>query len=96
MGCVAIAVVGAFAIPILGSGHARHERVQLEPYVITASEAPTLATALSVKGDDAAGLIWAPESGVVIEVHVGIGLRHELRPIVEGIRVDTRRVASLR
>ena len=41
------------------------------------------ALANGVKEDDAAGLVWSPEPGVVVEVHFGKGRAAELRKVVE-------------
>lgn len=47
------------------------------------------ALALNVRGDDAAGVMWSPSPGIVVEIHVGNRLRSELRPIVEGLRLSS-------
>ncbi|WP_407342175.1 hypothetical protein [Pengzhenrongella phosphoraccumulans] len=41
------------------------------------------ALANGIKADDAAGLVWSPEVGVVVEVHFGKGRAAELREVVE-------------
>jgi hypothetical protein len=41
------------------------------------------AFANGVKADDASGLVWSPEVGLVVEVHFGRGRAAELREVVE-------------
>jgi hypothetical protein len=45
------------------------------------------AVATGVTGDEAAGLVWSPKEGVVIEINVDSALARELRLVVDGIRV---------
>lgn len=45
------------------------------------------ALANGVTGDEATGLLWSPEDGVVIEVHLGSGDAAQLRQVVEQMRL---------
>ncbi|WP_298461294.1 hypothetical protein [uncultured Cellulomonas sp.] len=54
-----------------------------DPVETTVGGQPALAN--GVKADDAAGLVWSPEVGVVVEVHFGKGRAAELRKVVEAM-----------
>lgn len=52
-----------------------------DPVDTTVGGRPALAN--GIEADDASGLLWSPEDGVVVEVHLGGGRAAELREVVE-------------
>ena len=62
------------------------------------------ALAIGVAADEASGLVWSPEDGVVVEINIDSSMAGELRPVVDGVRLGlpglralcTGRVAAAR
>uniref|UniRef100_UPI003D7D9E94 hypothetical protein n=1 Tax=Kineococcus sp. SYSU DK018 TaxID=3383139 RepID=UPI003D7D9E94 len=73
---------------------ARAEGLTLDQYLetnwfrgtaTTVSGRPALAN--SIRSDDAAGLVWSPADGVVIEAHAASDRAQELRELVENMHL---------
>jgi hypothetical protein len=55
-----------------------------DPTETTVQGHPALAT--SVEADEAAGLVWSPQPGVVIEINIHSSMPEELRKVIDGLR----------
>jgi hypothetical protein len=85
----------ACASDSLGVSVTRSPELDLARYVEIHSvgDAPTETTvggqsalAIGVESDEASGLVWSPQPGVVIEVNVDSDMAAELRQVVDGAR----------
>jgi hypothetical protein len=51
----------------------------------TVGERPAVAS--GILGDEASGLVWSPEDGVVVEAYIDSSMAEELRRVVDGARL---------